>query len=66
MLGYDQDSTQSDSLLSGAIGRALLYIKRQESLDAITNKIHARILVIKTSSKFSLFSHMKSSSFNGP
>ncbi|MCL4129173.1 UNVERIFIED_CONTAM: hypothetical protein GTU68_019032 [Idotea baltica] len=40
---------QSESLIAGALGRALLYIRRQETLDALSKKIHARILVIKNS-----------------
>lgn len=40
---------QTESLLSGAIGRGLLYIKRQEAEDILGQKVHARILVIKIS-----------------
>lgn len=43
--------TQTESLLAGALGRALLYIRNQESLDPLGKKIHARILLIKISSK---------------
>lgn len=41
---------QMESLISGALGRALLYIKRIQNQDQITGKINARILVLKVSS----------------
>ncbi|XP_047484419.1 general transcription factor IIH subunit 3-like [Penaeus chinensis] len=50
MMYHDAKVEQTESLISGAIGRGLLYIKRHEREDQIVNKIHARILVIKISS----------------
>ncbi|KAK3854287.1 hypothetical protein Pcinc_012639 [Petrolisthes cinctipes] len=41
---------QTESLISGAIGRGLLYIKRQETEDILSKRVHARILVVKISS----------------
>lgn len=51
---HHSKADQTESLLSGAIGRGILYIKRQESEDIIEKKIHARILVIKVSCRHSL------------
>ncbi|KAL7633312.1 UNVERIFIED_CONTAM: hypothetical protein RMT77_016418 [Armadillidium vulgare] len=41
--------TQSESLIAGALGRALTYVRRIESEDGLNKKINARILVIKVS-----------------
>ncbi|KAG0710114.1 General transcription factor IIH subunit 3 [Chionoecetes opilio] len=41
---------QSESLLSGAMGRGLLYIKRREAEEVLTKKIQSRLLVLKVSS----------------
>ena len=40
---------QSESLLSGAMGRGLLYIKRRESEEVLTKRLQARLLVLKIS-----------------
>ncbi|XP_064095347.1 general transcription factor IIH subunit 3-like isoform X1 [Macrobrachium nipponense] len=50
MLSRDHNARQTESLLSGAICRGLLYIKRLESEEAISRRINARLLVIKYSS----------------
>ncbi|KAK8754412.1 hypothetical protein OTU49_016089, partial [Cherax quadricarinatus] len=50
MMMHGGKAEQTESLLSGAIGRGLLYIKRQETEDVLGKKVHARILVIKISS----------------
>lgn len=42
-------SEQSESLLSGAMGRGLLYIKRVEAEEILTKKLQARLLVLKIS-----------------
>ncbi|XP_071513523.1 general transcription factor IIH subunit 3 [Panulirus ornatus] len=49
MIMHYSKAAQTESLLSGALGRALLYIKRQEVENILGKKIHARILVIKIS-----------------
>lgn len=54
MMYHDAKVEQTESLISGAIGRGLLYIKRHEREDQIVNKIHARILVIKISCEFNV------------
>lgn len=41
---------QSESLLSGAMGRGLLYIKRRETEEVLTKKLQSRLLVLKISS----------------
>lgn len=50
MMSQDHSIKQTESLLSGAICRGLLYIKRLENEQAISQKIHSRMLVIKISS----------------
>ncbi|XP_042220207.1 general transcription factor IIH subunit 3-like isoform X2 [Homarus americanus] len=49
MIVPDPKADQTESLISGAIGRGLLYIKRQETEDVLGKKVHARILVVKIS-----------------
>lgn len=39
----------TESLLSGAMGRGLLYIKRKETEDVLTKKPQARLVVLKIS-----------------
>lgn len=50
MIVSDYQGEQSESLISGAIGRGLLYVKRQETEDILSKRVHARILVVKISS----------------
>lgn len=40
---------QNESLLSGAMGRGLLYIKRKETEEILAKKMQARLLVLKIS-----------------
>lgn len=41
---------QNESLLSGAMGRGLLYIKRKETEEILAKRMQARLLVLKISS----------------
>lgn len=51
MMSFNMVVNQSDCLLAGAIGRALLYIKRKEIQHPLVNRINSRILVIKYTSE---------------
>ncbi|CAL4082059.1 unnamed protein product [Meganyctiphanes norvegica] len=51
MMSFNLVVNQSDCLLAGAIGRALLYIKRREIQHPLGKKINSRILVIKYTSE---------------
>lgn len=48
-------SEQNESLLSGAMGRGLLYIKRKETEDVLGKKLQARLMVLKISCESSFF-----------